>query len=113
MPERLAILGQQRPTTANTAAAAAYTVPTGAQAVVSSVVVANTSTAAATFRLFVSAGGVNTYAQATALFWDVAVPAGSSQVVTLGATLAAGSTIGFSSSAASALTCTIFGQEVS
>jgi hypothetical protein len=113
MPERLALLGQLRPTAANTAAAA-YTVPTTTpptQAVVSSVIVANTTGSDATFRLFATTG--TTYDQSTALFYDVNVPGRGSAALSLGVTLAAGSKIGVSSGVASALTFTIFGQEVS
>lgn len=110
MPERLAILGQIRPTGAG-AAVEAYRVPTDTQAVVSSIIVANTTGAETTFRIHAGLAPANGVV-GNALFYDVPVAARSSVVLTLGATLAAGFGITVSAAAANAVTFTIFGQEV-
>ena len=110
MPERLSMLAQLRPATANTAALA-YTVPAATQAVVSSVVVANTTGADTTFRLFVTTG--TTYDASTALFYDVLITGFSTAVLTFGLALAAATKVAVAAGTASALTISIFGQELS
>lgn len=108
MAEALKILAQ---TVASTTAAALYTVPASTQTVVSSVIIANTTASAATFRLFATRSG-STYDATTALFFDISVAANSSTTLQLGMGMAAGQALAIRASAASTLTVTAFGQEL-
>ena len=110
MAERLAILGQAAPPTAN-APSITYTVPNPGQAVVSCIVVANTTAAVARFRVFAT-NTAGTFTAATALFYDVTLNANASAVLNLGATLGPGAQVAVASSVAAALTFTVFGQEI-
>jgi hypothetical protein len=86
MPQTHKILGQA---TAGTTATTLYTVPASTQAVCSSLVVANLSTAAAaTYRLSCRPSGT---AQTNAMYlvYDASVPAADSTILTLGMTLTA------------------------
>lgn len=79
-------LGQSSPAAGTLADV--YTVPGATAAVLSSIVVANRDTAAATFRLsHAVAGAADAVAQYLA--YDVAVGGGQSYVLTIGATMAA------------------------
>jgi hypothetical protein len=80
------VLGQAAP--AATTETDLYTVPASTQAIVSSIVVANRATSAATFRLSSSVTGGAT-ATKDYLAYDVAIPAGSFITLTLGITLGA------------------------
>lgn len=109
MPERLAVLGQSAPAAATDTAA--YTVPAATQAVVSSIIVANTSATAATYRVHVRVAGAAT-APGNAIFYDVALPAYSTQVLQLGLALAATTVVQVRASVAG-VTFTLTGQEIS
>lgn len=80
------VLGQVNP--AATTATTLYTVPAATQAVISTVVIANLATSAATFRISVRPAGA---AQANQHYvaYDVTVGASDSTALTLGLTLAA------------------------
>lgn len=102
------ILGQNKP--AAGADATLYTVPAVTDTVVSSIVVAETGGAAATFKICVDSAGGTTTTAAKAVAWSVAIPANGVVTLALGITLAAAATIVVQ---ASTLNCTFtaFGQE--
>jgi hypothetical protein len=103
------ILGQSAP--AATTSTDLYTVPSATEAVVSSIVIANRDSAAATFRLsFAPAGAALADGQYAA--YDVTVGGGDSTIITIGATLAATDKIRVYASSAN-LTFTAFGSEIS
>ena len=78
------VLGQNNPSA--TTATTLYTVPSSTQAVVSTIVIANTSTAA-TYRIAVRPAG-ETLATKHYIAYDVALSANDSTALTLGLTLA-------------------------
>jgi hypothetical protein len=88
-----------------------YTVPSATEAVVSSIVIANRDSAAATFRLsFAPAGAAIADGQYAA--YDVTVGGSDSTIITIGATLAATDKIRVYASSVN-LTFTAFGSEIS
>lgn len=104
-------LGQARPADLN--AASLYSPGAGVTAIISSILVANTSGADATFRVFVDDDGT-TYDETTALYWDITVPA--DQTYPIDAFIAmndANGNLAVRTSVASALTFTAFGAEIS
>ena len=80
------VLGQSIP--AATTQTTLYTVPSATQAVVSSIVICNQATSAATFRLAIRVGGA-TLATSQYIAYDVTVGASDSTVLTMGLTLGA------------------------
>lgn len=74
MAQTLQQLAQARP--ANTTAASILTVSASTEALVKTIIVANTSSSSAKFRIFHDDDGT-TYSEATALAWDILVEAGS------------------------------------
>jgi glucose-6-phosphate dehydrogenase assembly protein OpcA len=80
------VLGQSIP--AATTQATLYTVPSATQAVVSSIVICNQATSAATFRLAIRIAGA-TLTAAQYIAYDVTVGASDSTVLTMGLTLGA------------------------
>lgn len=108
MPTARKILGQTKP--AATTDATLYTVPVVTDTVVSSIVVAETGGATATFRICADAGAGVTTVVGKALAWNVTIPANSTMTFNLGITLAAGATLVVQASTAN-LTFTAFGQE--
>lgn len=108
MPTARKILGQSKP--AATTDATLYTVPGSTDTVVSSIVIAESNGASATFRICVDAGGGTTTVVGKAVAWTVTIPANSVMTFNLGMTLAAGATIVIQASTAN-LTFTAFGQE--
>jgi len=104
------VLGQSAPTDTNNANL--YTVPTGTQAVVSTINVANVSAAAATFRIYIRIAGA-TAADSNALAKDITLAANSVYSATQGVTLGAGDIITVRSGTGSAITFQAFGSEVS
>lgn len=80
------VLGQVNP--AATTATTLYTVPAATQTVVSTVIIANQTASAATFRIAVRPGGATLSAEHYVAY-DVAVGASDSTALTLGLTLAA------------------------
>lgn len=80
------VLGQSNP--AATTATTLYTVPSGKEAVVSTLVVANLTSTAATFRVAVRPAGA-ALANQHYVAYDVTVGASDSTALTLGLTLAA------------------------
>jgi glucose-6-phosphate dehydrogenase assembly protein OpcA len=88
-----------------------YTVPSATEAVVSSIVVANRDSAAATYRISCAPAGAS-IANSQYVAFDVTVGGSDSTVLTLGITLAATDKIRVYASNAN-LTFTAFGSEIS
>jgi hypothetical protein len=108
MPTTYKILGQAMPT--STSNLDLYTVPTGGQTVVSSLVVANTTASSATFRIFVRNNGAAA-ATSNAIAYDVPLAGNSFFSATQGLTIDAADIITVRSSVANALTFQVFGSE--
>lgn len=88
-----------------------YTVPSATEAVVSSIVVANRDSAAATYRISCAPAGAS-IANSQYVAFDVTVGGSDSTVLTLGITLAATDKIRVYASSTN-LTFTAFGSEIS
>lgn len=104
------ILGQSAP--ADTNNADLYTVGSGKQAVVSTIVITNINTATANATIYIrkagaAAGNVNTLLKAAA------VPAADIKAITIGITLEATDVITVKSGTANALSFQAFGSEIS
>lgn len=110
MPTVYKVLGQSAP--ADTNNANVYTVPSATNAVISTVVIANTSNVTATARIFVRPDGA-TAATSNAIMYDTSFPGKSSTALTLGITLDAADVITVRSGTANALTFSVFGSEIS
>jgi hypothetical protein len=101
------VLGQVNPSA--TTATTLYTVPSAKSAVVSTLVVANLSTSAATYRVAIRPGGA-TLANTHYIAYDVALSANDSTALTLGITLATTDVITVYASSAN-VNFTAFGDE--
>jgi hypothetical protein len=101
-------LGQAKPAAATDGTL--YTVPGATDTVVSSIVVSETGGTATTFRICTDAAGGAITAVGKSLAWDVAIAANSTVTFTIGATLAAASTV-IVRSASGNCNFTAFGQE--
>ena len=104
------ILGQSEPGT--TSNADLYTVPAATEAIVSTIVVCNTSGTDTTFRLFVRDGGA-TASTGNAIAYDTAITANSQAAFTLGLTLSAADVITVQTSTGAAVSFAAFGSELS
>ena len=102
-----------RKAAAATTAEELYAVPSSSAAVVSTIVVANRSTSARTYRLAVKPTSGTSLAEEHYLAYDVSIAANDSVALTLGITLSSGNVIVTYASAASSLTFTAFGSELS
>ena len=102
------VLGQSNPSA--TTATTLYTVPSATQAVVSTIVIANLTATAATFRIAVRVAGA-TLANSQYVAYDITVGASDSTALTLGITLGAADVITVYASTAN-LTFTAFGSEI-
>lgn len=102
------VLGQSNPSA--TTATTLYTVPSATQAVVSTIVICNQTSSAATFRISVRPAGA---AQTAAMYlaYDVTVGASDSTALTLGITLGATDVITVYGSTAT-LSFAAFGSEI-
>jgi hypothetical protein len=106
------LFGQSRPSDTNFATV--YSRPASTESIVKQVTISNSTAGAATFRLCVDNDG-NTYDESNNLYWDVTIDPNTS--LNIGpkdcfiAMNTANGTIGFRSSVASALTCSIYGIE--
>lgn len=109
MPQAHKVLGQSAP--ANTNNADIYTVPSATQAIVSTISVANLTTAAATFRIAVRPAGASVANQHW-IAYDVSLGGGDSLTLTLGVTLAATDVVTVRSGTANALAFSVFGVEI-
>jgi hypothetical protein len=103
------VLGQSAPT--DTANANLYTVGAGKSAVVSTILVTNTTGTAATCRLFVRVAGA-TAAASNAVIYEASVPANDFKAITIGVTLAATDILTVQSGTANSLTFQAFGSEI-
>lgn len=110
MPTIYKVLGQSAP--ANTSNADAYTVPALTSAVLSTIVVANTTATAATARIFVRIAG-GAAAASNAIVYDTTFNGNSTTAFTIGVTLATTDIITVQTGTANALTFTVFGSEIS
>lgn len=102
------VLGQSNPSA--TTATTLYTVPASTQAVVSTIVIANLTATAATFRIAVRVAGA-ALANSQYVAYDITVGASDSTALTLGVTLNATDVITVYGSTAN-LTFTAFGSEI-
>lgn len=103
------VLGQSNPSA--TTATTLYTVPSATQAVVSTIVVANLTATAATFRIAVRVAGA-TLANSQYVAYNITVGASDSTTITLGLTLGAADVITVYASTAN-VTFSAFGSEIS
>ena len=103
------VLGQSNPSA--TTATTLYTVPSATQAVVSTIVIANLTATAATFRIAVRVAGA-ALANSQYVAYDITVGASDSTALTLGVTLNATDVLTVYASTAN-LTFTAFGSEIS
>jgi hypothetical protein len=87
-----------------------YTVPSSTQTVISTIVVANRATSAATYRIAVRPNGA-TLANQHYLAFDVTVGAGDSTTITLGITVDAADVLTVYASTAN-LSFNVFGSEI-
>jgi hypothetical protein len=102
-------LGQAAPsTTANTDI---YTVAAGRMAVISSIVIANVTGTAATYRVFQRVAGA-TAAASNAIAYDISVPANTTNTIEVKICLAATDVLTVQSGTGSALTFTVNGSEI-
>jgi hypothetical protein len=100
-----------RKAAAATTAEELYAVPSASAAVVSSIVIANRSGSARTYRLAVKPTSGTTLANEHYLVYDATVPGNDTVVLTIGVTLASSNVIVTYASAAD-LTFTAFGSEL-
>jgi hypothetical protein len=103
------ILGQAAP--ANTSNADLYTVPAATEAVISTLLVTNTTGTDATCRIFARAAGAAA-STSNAIIYDGTVTANDFKAITVGVTLAATDVITVQSGTADALTFQSFGSEI-
>lgn len=102
------VLGQSNPSA--TTLTTLYTVPSATQAVVSSIVIANLTASAATFRIAVRPDGAS-IANSQYIAYDITVGASDSTVLTLGLTLDAADVISVYASTAN-VTFSAYGSEI-
>jgi glucose-6-phosphate dehydrogenase assembly protein OpcA len=109
MPTTYKVLGQSNPSA--TTATTLYTVPSATQAVISTIVIANLTATAATFRIAVRPAGA-TLANSQYIAYDITVGASDSTALTLGVTMNTTDVLTVYASTAN-LTFTAFGSEIS
>lgn len=109
MPTTYKVLGQSAPTDTNNANL--YTAPSATQTVVSTLMIANTTTSSATCRVFVRIAGAAA-ATSNAIMYDVSIDPNTVTALTLGLTLNATDVITVRTGTANALTFTAFGSEI-
>jgi hypothetical protein len=103
------VLGQVRP--ADTNNANAYTVPSGKEAIISNIAVANTTGTDAIYEVYVRIAGAAA-AAGNALVFDANVAKNSTVMIQGGITVSAGDIITVQSGTGNALTFHIYGTEV-
>jgi len=89
-----------------------YVVPASSAAVVSTIIIANRSASARTYRIAIKPTTGTSIADEHYIAYDVAIAANDSTALTLGVTLAATNAIHVYASAASSLTFQAFGSEL-
>lgn len=102
------VLGQSNPSA--TTLTTLYTVPSATQAVVSSIVIANLDSAAATFRIAIRPAGAS-IANSQYIAYDITLGASDSTVLTLGVTLGATDVVSVYASTAT-VTFSAYGSEI-
>lgn len=102
------VLGQSNPSA--TTLTTLYTVPSATQAVVSSIVIANLASSAATFRIAVRPAGAS-IANSQYIAYDITLGASDSTCLTLGITLGATDVISVYGST-STITFSAYGSEI-
>ena len=109
MANTFKLLGQARENSTN--AVFVYSPPASTETIIKSIVVANTSGAVATVRMFIDDDGT-TYDESTSIGWDVTIQAGSvwDREVTFCMNNSSGN-FAYRSSVANALTITLSGTE--
>lgn len=111
MAQTLQQLFQSRPS--GTSAASVLSPSASEEALVKTILVCNTSSALATFRIFHDDDGT-TYDENTALYWDIPVPAGKTAEVEVNAMMNSSTgNLAVRSNTADALTFTGYGSIVS
>jgi hypothetical protein len=108
MPTAYKVLGQIAPDA--TTDTTLYTVPASTEAVISTLIIANRSSSAATYRIAIRPNGA-TLANLHYIAYDVSVAAGDSTTLTLGLTLDAADVITVRGSTAD-LSFSAFGSEI-
>jgi glucose-6-phosphate dehydrogenase assembly protein OpcA len=108
MPAAYKVLGQSNP--AATTLTTLYTVPASTSTVVSTIVIANLSTSAATFRVAIRPAGAS-IANQHYLAYDAAVAANDSVFLTLGVSLATTDVVSVYASSAN-VAFAAFGSEI-
>jgi hypothetical protein len=108
MPTNYKVLGQVAPDA--TTDTTLYTVPTATEAVISTIIVANRTSTAATYRIAIRPDAA-TLANEHYIAYDVTVGASDSTTLTLGLTLDAADVITVRSSTAE-LSFSVFGSEI-
>ena len=108
MPTTYKVLGQVAPSA--TTATTAYTCPSATQTIISSIVIANRNSSAATFRIAIRPNGA-TLANEHYIAYDVTVGASDSTVLTLGITIDASDVVTVYASTAN-LSFNLFGSEI-
>jgi|AntAceMinimDraft_11_1070367.scaffolds.fasta_scaffold04315_7 hypothetical protein len=103
------VLGQSAP--ANTSNADLYTVPASTEAVISTLLVTNTTGAEVTCRIFARVAG-EVAATSNAIIYDGTVAANDFKAITVGITLAATDVISVQSGTENSLTFQAFGSEI-
>jgi len=89
-----------------------YVVPASSAAVISTIIIANRSASARTYRIAIKPTTGTSIADEHYIAYDVAIAANDSTALTLGVTLAATNAIHVYASAASSLTFQAFGSEL-
>jgi len=109
MPTTYKVLGQSNP--AATTLTTLYTAPAATQAVISSIVIANLTSSAATFRIAVRPAGAS-IANSQYIAYDITVGASDSTVLTLGITMGATDVLSVYASTTT-LAFSAYGSEIS
>ena len=108
MPTNYKVLGQSNPSA--TTLTTLYTVPAATEAVISTIVIANLTASAATFRIAVRPNGAS-IANSQYIAYNITVGASDSTALTLGITIDATDVVSVYASTAD-LTFTAFGSEI-
>lgn len=103
------ILGQAEP--ADTANADLYTVPAATEAIISTLIISNSTASESAFRIFIRDAGA-TAATSNAIAYDTVIGANTQVAFTLGLTLSATDIITVRSSTGGALAFSAFGSEL-
>lgn len=88
-----------------------YIVPVSTEAVVSTIVLANRTTSATTYRIAIRTSG-DSLSNKHYIAYDVSLPASNSTTLTIGITLEATDVISVSAANANAVSVNIFGTEI-